>query len=255
LMAADETGTLARLKTYRLEIVDPAIARHQGRIVKTAGDGMIVEFASVVGAVECAVETQRRIARRNADMPPDQKIEFRVGVNLGDVIVEGDDILGDGVNIAARLEALAEPGGIVISGTARDTVRDNLSYALDDLGEVEVKNIPRPVRAFRVQIDGIAAAPASAVKRAADWQGSALGAGALIAALAAGLGWWQPWAAGGPVAVPQAQAPAGPITALAVPVPQLPASIAPPVVGERAALIVLPFANLSGDPGHEFFSD
>src|SRR5262249_49147475 len=107
-MAADETGTVTRLKTYRLEVVDRAIGKYHGRIVKTAGDGMIAEFASVVGAVECAVEIQRRSARRDADMPPDKKIEFRIGINLGDVIVDGDDILGDGVNIAARLEGIAE---------------------------------------------------------------------------------------------------------------------------------------------------
>ena len=115
LMEADETGTLARLKTHRLELIDPAIAKNKGRIIKTTGDGMLVEFHSVTDAVQCAVEIQRRMARRNADVPAAREIQFRIGINLGDVIVEDDDIFGDGVNVAARLEALAEPGGICVS--------------------------------------------------------------------------------------------------------------------------------------------
>ena len=137
LMGADEEGTLNRLKAHRRELVDPKIREHHGRIVKTTGDGMLVEFPSVVDAVRCAVEMQRAMVDRNADMPEDKRITFRIGVNLGDVIADGGDIYGDGVNIAARLEALAEPGGICISRTVRDHIGDRLPYAFDDIGRAE----------------------------------------------------------------------------------------------------------------------
>src|SRR5271169_1071081 len=126
LMGADEEGTLERLKAHRRELVDPKVGEHRGRIVKTTGDGMLVEFPSVVDAVRCAIEVQRAMIDRNAETPEDQRIIFRIGVNLGDVIIDGDDIFGDGVNIAARLEALAEPGGICISRVVRDQFRDKL---------------------------------------------------------------------------------------------------------------------------------
>src|SRR5687767_9019302 len=127
LMEVDETGTLARLRTHRLELIDPAIERNKGRIIKTTGDGMLVEFQSVNDAVECAAEIQRRMARRNADVSAARSIQFRIGINVGDVIVENTDIFGDGVNIAARIEALAEPGGIYVSQAVRDQVGDRLS--------------------------------------------------------------------------------------------------------------------------------
>ncbi len=130
LMEVDETGTLARLKTHRLELIDPSIAKNKGRIIKTTGDGMLVEFQSVTDAVACAVEVQERMARRNADVAPARWIQFRIGINLGDVIVEGDDIFGDGVNVAARLETLAEPGGICVSAAVRDQVGDQLDARL-----------------------------------------------------------------------------------------------------------------------------
>src|ERR671935_2441862 len=123
LMEVDETGTLARLRTHRLELIDPTIAKHRGRIIKTTGDGLLVEFHSVVDAVQCASEIQTRMARRNADVSPARAIQFRIGINLGDVIVEGDDIFGDGVNVAARLEALAEPNGICVSAIVHDQVQ------------------------------------------------------------------------------------------------------------------------------------
>ena len=153
LMGADETGTLEALKAHRAEFVDPKIARHHGRIVKLMGDGALVEFASVVDAVECAIVLQRGMAERNRGVAEERRIEFRIGINVGDIIVEGDDIYGDGVNVAARIEALANPGGICISRAARDQVRDKLDITLDDMGEVEVKNIARPIRVFRVPID------------------------------------------------------------------------------------------------------
>jgi len=150
-MAADEEGTLAGLKSHRRELVDPKIKEHRGRIIKTTGDGMLVEFASVVDAVRCAIDVQRGMAVRNQEVVPDRRIEFRVGINIGDVIVDGDDIYGDGVNIAARLENIAELGGVCVSATVRDHVLDKLGFAFDGLGDQNVKNIPRPVRVYRVQ--------------------------------------------------------------------------------------------------------
>src|SRR5438132_9402106 len=150
LMGADEEGTLERLKALRRELVDPRITAHHGRIVKTTGDGLLVEFASVVDAVRCAVEIQRAMPERDIDIAADSRIELRVGINLGDVIVEGDDPYGDGVNIAARIEAPADPGGVFVSNTVHDHVRDRLPFTFEDLGEQQVKNIARPVRVYRV---------------------------------------------------------------------------------------------------------
>jgi adenylate cyclase len=150
LMGADEEGTLEQLKTHRRELIDPKIAEHHGRIVKTTGDGMLVEFASVVDAVRCAVEVQERMVERNADVPEDKRVIFRVGVNLGDIIIDGDDIHGDGVNIAARLQAMAEPGMVCTSAAAWEQVRGKVPFGVDDLGEQQLKNIERPVRVFRI---------------------------------------------------------------------------------------------------------
>ena len=151
LMGADEEGTLAALKAIRRELGDPKIAEHRGRIVKTTGDGMLVEFASVVDAVRCAVGVQQGMAERNSDVAAERRIEFRIGINLGDIISDDNDIYGDGVNVAARLEALAEPGGICVSRVVRDQVRDKLDIVFDDLGDQQVKNIARPVHVFRVR--------------------------------------------------------------------------------------------------------
>ena len=152
LMGADEEGTLARLKAHRRELIDPKIVEHRGRIVKTTGDGLLVEFASVVDAVRYAVEVQRKMAERNTAKPADRRIEFRIGVNVGDIIIDEGDIYGDGVNVAARIEALAEPGGICVSRAVRDQVRDKLDFSLEDMGEQQVKNIVRPVRVYRIPI-------------------------------------------------------------------------------------------------------
>ena len=167
-MGADEEGTLAALKAIRRELFDPKIAERRGRIVKTTGDGMLVEFQSVVDAVRCAAEVQRGIAERNADVPESKRIEFRVGINLGDIIVDDDDIFGDGVNIAARLEALAEPGGICVSRVVRDQVRDKLAYSFADMGEQNVKNIARPVRAYAVTMDAAPSALPAAARAPTD---------------------------------------------------------------------------------------
>ena len=149
LIRADEEGTIAALKTLRADLIDPKIAAHRGRIVKLMGDGMLAEFGSVVDAVRAAVETQQAVAEHNSGLPEDKRIEFRVGINLGDVVIDGDDIHGDGVNVAARLEEMAEPGGVCISGKVYDEVRDRINIPFEDLGEREVKNIDRPVRVFQ----------------------------------------------------------------------------------------------------------
>ncbi len=166
LMGTDEEGTHARLKAHRRELIDPKIKERHGRIVKTTGDGILIEFPSVVDAVRCAVEVQQGMAQRNTDMPDGQRIVFRVGINLGDVIVEGKDIYGDGVNIAARLEGLAEPGGICVSRTVRNQVRDKLPYAFEDMGEQSVKNIARPLRVYRVRLDRAGATTAEPTRSA-----------------------------------------------------------------------------------------
>src|SRR6202049_3407604 len=148
LMGVDEIGTLKSIKAHRRELVDSGISEHHGRIVKTTGDGMLVEFASVVDAVGCAVKIQRSMVRRNVSLPAEKQIVLRIGSNVGDIIIDGDDIFGDGVNIAARLETLCEPGGVCISRTANDQIRDKLSLAFADLGEQAVKNISRAVGVF-----------------------------------------------------------------------------------------------------------
>ena len=159
LMGIDEAATLAALKASRKELVDGKIAEHKGRIVKLTGDGMLAEFTSVVNAVACAVEIQRGMAGRNAGVPQDRRIEFRIGVNLGDVVVEDGDIFGDGVNVAARLENMAEPGGICISASVREHVGNRLDIAFEDAGEQRLKNIERPIRVFRISPATPAAAP------------------------------------------------------------------------------------------------
>jgi TolB-like protein/Tfp pilus assembly protein PilF len=166
LMGADEEGTHERLKAHLSELVNPKINEHRGRTVKNTGDGLLAEFGSVVDAVRCAVEVQRGMVERNAGTPVDERIEFRVGINLGDVIVEEGDIFGDGVNVAARLEALAEPGGICISRTVRDHIRDKLPNRFEDMGEHSVKNIARPVRVYALRPGAVADLPASSVPSA-----------------------------------------------------------------------------------------
>ena len=231
LIGADETGTLARLKTLRREFIDPTVAEHRGRVVKLMGDGTLVEFASVVDAVECGVMIQCGMAERNKDVAEDQRLQFRIGINLGDVVVEGDDIYGDGVNVAARLEGLAGAGEIFIARAARDQVRDKLDLILDDLGEVEVKNIARPVRVFRVLTDpnAVAVAPRTARIRIPARRIALIAGTILFVGLAGGALWQRLWA----------------------PAPLFQSS----PLSASSSIAVLPFANLSEDADQEYFSD
>jgi adenylate cyclase len=239
LMGADEEGTLARLKAHRRELVDPKIAEHRGHIVKTTGDGLLAEFASVVDAVRCAFEFQREMAVRNAGVPPDRRIEFRVGINLGDIISEEGDIFGDGVNVAARLEALAEPGGICVSRMVRDQVRDKLALSFADMGEQQVKNIVRPVRAYRVLTNaavGLAAAAAPGRRRQVPRWVIAAGIAGLVLGASGAAAFWRLY-------------PPHPATPAAGP----PAT--PPTLPDTPSIAVLPFANLSGDPAQDYLAD
>jgi class 3 adenylate cyclase len=152
-MEVDEAGTLARQKAHRQEQIDPVLQEYGGRVAKTTGDGLLVEFGSVIDALNSAVQIQRAIAKAEAEKPTEQRIEYRAGINLGDIVIEDDDIFGDGVNIAARLESLAEPGGIFISASVFEQVVGKLDLVFDDLGELRVKNIQRPVRVYRVRLE------------------------------------------------------------------------------------------------------
>src|SRR5712664_1483390 len=154
LIEADEEGTLSRLKALRAELIDPKIAGHHGRIVKTTGDGLLIEFASVIDALRCAAAVQAAMAEGNAPIPPDRRIEFRIGINVGDIVVEDGDIFGDGVNVAARLEGLADPGGICVSARVQEDAAGKLDLAFEDIGEQGLKNIARPVRTYRVRPEG-----------------------------------------------------------------------------------------------------
>ena len=159
LMGTNEVGTLTSLREHRSELIDPAIAEHMGRIVKLTGDGMLVEFPSVVSAVECAVDVQREMRNRNVPVPEERRIEFRIGINLGDVIVEGDDIFGDGVNVASRIEGIARPGGVSVSSNVRENVGNKLDLVFEDMGDQQLKNIEFPVRVFNVVVASGAAKP------------------------------------------------------------------------------------------------
>ena len=250
LMGGDEEGTLNRLKAHRRELVDPKIREHHGRIVKTTGDGMLVEFSSVVDAVRCAVEIQRAMADRSPEVPEDKRITFRIGVNLGDVIADSGDIYGDGVNIAARLEALAEPGGVCISRTVRDHIGDRLPYTFDDIGEQSVKNIAQPVHAYAVSATAVASLPEVTIplRPIAPSRRNGLPLAVLVASIVAAIGigtvfWWA-WPKGNLVAMP-VQAPA------ATSAPPVNEAKSPP----RLSIVVLPFANLSNDPDQQYFAD
>src|SRR5271157_5801556 len=243
LAGADEEGTLARLRALRSDLIDPTISVHHGRVVKRPGDGSIIEFRSVVDAVRCAVEVQNGLIERNAGLPQERRIEFRVGIHLGDVVEEADgDLMGDGVNIAARLEGICEPGGICLSAAAYEQVRDKLHVSFVDLGEQNLKNIARPVRAYALKVGAAASGVPTAVgakphARALRW--SALAAALVAIVIAAGWFGWQKFAPPPAPALPSASTVANEKLAQA----------------PRMSIVVLPFANLSGDPEQDYFAD
>ena len=235
LMELDERGTIARQKAHRSELIDPKIAQHHGRIVKTTGDGLLVEFASVVDAVECAVAIQRAMVEREADVAEGLRIRYRVGINLGDIVIDDDDIYGDGVNIAARLQELADPCGVLISGTAYDQLKAKVEAGYEYLGEQQVKNIQTPVRIYRVLLDPERAGEVieKTKKAQSRWIWATAAAALVVAIAGAGL-WWQPW-----LEEPQATS----RQPVAYPLP------------EKPSIAVLSFENLSGDPEQEYFAD
>jgi len=241
LMGADETGTLRALQAHRRELIDPKIAVHRGRIVKTTGDGILVEFPSAVEAVASAIAIQRGVASRNKGVAEDKRLTFRIGINVGDIISEAGDIFGDGVNVAARLEGLCEPGGLCISRAVRDQVRDKLPVTFDDLGEQQVKNIARPVRAFSLAPQSIAAIPElsserhpAAMRRGRTWVILAFAASLLAAAVTM----W--WVAGPPFAPRRGE----PASATSVPITEA-----------RASIAVLPLEALGVEGGSDYFAD
>jgi len=232
LAGADEDRTLARLRALRSDLIDPTIALHHGRIVKRTGDGSLIEFRSVVDAVRCAIEVQTGLAERNAGVPEDRRIEFRVGIHLGDVVEESDgDLMGDGVNIAARLEGIAKPGAICLSEDAYRQVKSRLDLKVSDLGPTQLKNIAEPIRVYALQI-GVPtqAKPATPVEQPAPKTRPALAplAGGLAALLIliAGSAWYL-----------------------------LGAGRSPPAGAAHLSIVVLPFTNLSGDPVQDYFAD
>ena len=226
LMGQDESGTLAALKAHRRELIDPKIAEYGGRIVKTTGDGLLLEFPSVVEAVRCAVDVQRGMAERNAGVPPERRIEFRLGINVGDIILDGEDIYGDGVNVAARLQALAEPGHICVSKVVRDQVLDKLSFGFEELGAQQVKNIARPIEVYRVRDEGSGAPLAAArTRRAPALTGWPKLAAGLLALALIGAGSWQMW------------------------------RLIRPVVPPAFSLALMPFSTATGDPEERRFAN
>ena len=244
LTCADEDGTLARLRALRSDLIDPTIAVHNGPVVKRTGDGALVEFRSVVDAVRCAIEAQNGMIERNAGLPPERRIEYRIGIHLGDVVEESDgDLMGDGVNIAARLESICEPGGVCLSGAAYEQVRDKLKYDFVDLGERALKNIARPVRGYALTPAAIGAAAKTGAAgraptpktRSVSARLSAIIAALIVAVLAAGA---YAWHAGFAPRLPGAS------------VTEDKLATAP-----RLSIVVLPFENLSADSEQEYFAD
>jgi adenylate cyclase len=248
LAGADEDRILARLRTLRSDLIDPTIAVHHGRIVKRTGDGSIIEFRSVVDAVRCAIEIQNGLIERNTGLPPEKRIDFRVGIHVGDVVEESDgDLMGDGVNIAARLEAIANPGAICLSEDAYRQVKGRLDLAVTDLGQTQLKNIAEPVRVYSLDVGKPAqpkpSTPAGPVapKKRSSLAPLAAGIAALLIVLAGGA-WW----------LLGANRPAAVVTKSPAPVAS---NVTTPAQARHLSLVVLPFANLSNDPSQDYFAD
>jgi TolB-like protein/class 3 adenylate cyclase/tetratricopeptide (TPR) repeat protein len=236
LMEQDEAGTFDRLRAHRKELFEPEIEKHHGRIFKLTGDGLFAEFTSVVDAVECAVSLQRGLLERNANVAEDQRMYVRIGINLGEVIVEGDDRLGEGVNIAARLEQLAEPGGICVSAKVSKEVEKKLAFAFEPMGEQKVKNITEPVQVYKIKLDGPQVRPRPRRSRKMPLGVLAASTIAVLLILVAGFGAWfyrDHW----------------------MPTRQVSVEATGNGVPNSPTIAVLPFVNLSGDPNQEYFSD
>ncbi|MFZ1427027.1 MAG: adenylate/guanylate cyclase domain-containing protein, partial [Geminicoccaceae bacterium] len=236
LVERDEAGTLAAIRGLRVEVIDPLLAEHRGRIVKLMGDGAIVEFGSVVDAVACAVAVQRGVGSRQAEVAPEHRLVFRIGVNLGDVVVEGDDLLGDGVNVAARLEQLCEPGGVLISGTAHDHLKGKTALVFEPRGVLRLKNIAEPMCAYRVRMEpGPVREPSRAIGRDVPaWRWLAAASLLLLVVAAGSAAWFRP-------SRPTVEAAS--IERMAYPLP------------EKPSIAVLPFKNMSVEPGQDYFVD
>lgn len=251
LMEADEVGTLQRQKVHRAELIDPSLEEYHGRIVKEMGDGVLVEFPSVVEAVQCAVIIQRGMSDREANISDDRRIQYRIGINLGDIIIEDDDIFGDGVNIAARLEQIAEPGGICISGTAYDHLKSKVEVGYEGLGKVQVKNIQQPVRAYKVLTDPdqVGIVKEHKQKRLTfSYRPVAIATALMIAIFAGSWWWWMHQTDGNSNAS---------VDATDVESDRTPTRLTTDTlqIHERSSIAVLPFDNLSHDSQQEFFSD
>src|SRR6266568_4267919 len=241
LTGLDEEGTHAQLQDHLRSLVDPKIAEHRGRVVKNTGDGLLAEFSSVVDAVRCALDVQRGMAERNADVPQEKRIEFRIGINVGDIMIDRGDIFGDGVNVAARLEGLAEPGGICVSGRVQEDVRGKLDIPFEDAGEQQLKNIARPVRVYRVLLDGPKARSLSRFAALKRKQAGALvlACGLALLAIGGGATWW--WH--------------GILSGVVEPAERNSAKTAGPL-SQRPTVAVLPFLTLStGAPADDYFGD